>query len=148
VKFSAKSEYALRALVDISGYYGQRPIGVREIAMRQGIPERFLEQQITALRKAGLVKSQRGAQGGVMLSRAPEAITVFEIIEALEGPLSTVTCVGNGVPECAKNTQCAVQDVWCQVGLAVERVLRGMTLAQLAKRQISYDQSAQPMYHI
>ncbi|MCL6472921.1 MAG: Rrf2 family transcriptional regulator [Firmicutes bacterium] len=148
MKFSAKSEYALRALIDMSGYYGQGPVGVREIAVRQGIPERFLEQQITVLRKAGLVKSQRGAQGGVTLARAPEEITILEVIEALEGPLTTTTCVGSNASECAKSTQCALQDLWCQVGLAIESVLKGMTLEQLAARQTRYDQSLQPMYYI
>ena len=148
MKFSAKSEYALRALVDMADYFGKGPVGVREIAMRQGIPERFLEQQITALRKAGLVKSQRGAQGGVSLARAPEDITVFEVIEALEGSLSMVTCVGSHASDCAKSAQCALQDLWCQVGLAIENVLKGTTLEQLAMNQGHYDQSAQPMYYI
>ncbi|MBE0448335.1 MAG: Rrf2 family transcriptional regulator [Actinobacteria bacterium] len=148
MKFSAKSEYALRALIDMTGYYGQGPIGVREIAARQGIPERFLEQQITALRKAGLVKSQRGAQGGVTLAREPESITVLEIIEALEGPLAVVTCAGNNASDCARNAQCAVQDLWCQVGWAVERVLKGTTLKQLVMRQVRYDESLRPMYYI
>lgn len=148
MRFSAKSEYALRALVDMAGYYGRGTIGAREIAQRQGIPERFLEQQITVLRKVGLVKSQRGAQGGVTLARAPEDITIYEVVEALEGPLSTVTCVGSNASDCAKSAQCALQDLWCQVGLAVERVLKGMTLEQLATRQVHYDQSAEPMYYI
>ncbi len=148
MKFSAKSEYALRALIDMVGYYGQGTVGIREIAQRQGIPERFLEQQITVLRKAGLVKSQRGAQGGVTLARAPEDITVHEVIEALEGPLSIVTCVGNNASDCAKSTQCALQDLWYQVGLAAEHVLRGMTLGRLAMHQVCYDQSTQPMYYI
>lgn len=148
MKFSAKSEYALRALIDMASYYGQGPIGVREIAARQAIPERFLEQQVTALRKAGLVKSQRGAQGGVTLARAPEDITVFEVIEALEGSPARVICVGNQSSDCARNAQCAVQDLWCQVNWAVERVLKETTLKQLVVRQGSYDQSLKPMYYI
>lgn len=148
MKFSAKSEYALRALIDMTHYFGQGPVGVREIASRQGIPERFLEQQVTVLRKAGLVKSQRGAQGGVALAREPENITVFEIIEALEGSPAEVSCAGSSTPECARNAQCAVQDLWCQVGRAVEHVLKGTTLQQLAMRQVHYDQSLKPMYYI
>lgn len=148
MRFSAKSEYALRALVDMASCHGQGPVGTREIAGRQGIPERFLEQQFTALRKAGIVKSQRGAQGGVSLARSPEHITVFEVIRALEGPLSRGTCTGNDPSECAKNAQCALQDLWNQVGQVVEAVLKKTTLKQLASRQVRYDQSAQPMYFI
>lgn len=148
MKFSAKSEYALRALVDLTNYFGQGPIGVREIAARQGIPERFLEQQVTVLRKAGLVKSQRGAQGGVALAREPESITVFEVIEALEGSPAKVSCAGDYAPECGRNAQCAIQDLWCQVGRSVEHVLKGTTLKQLALRQVRYDQALKPMYYI
>ncbi|MBS3909713.1 MAG: Rrf2 family transcriptional regulator [Actinobacteria bacterium] len=148
MKFSAKSEYALRALVDMTHYFGQGPVGVREIAARQGIPERFLEQQVTVLRKAGLVKSRRGAQGGVLLARDPESITVFEVIEALEGSPAEVSCAGSYASECARNAQCAIQDLWCQVGRAVERVLKGTTLRQLAMDQVHYDQTLKPMYYI
>jgi Rrf2 family cysteine metabolism transcriptional repressor len=148
MKFSAKSEYALRALVEMAGYDDRRPVGVKEIAVHEGIPERFLEQQITALRKAGLVKSQRGAQGGVMLAKPPEDITIFEIIKALEGSLTTVNCTSNGGLECVKSSQCAVQDLWCQIGNAVESVLKGTTLKGLAGRQKHYNQSAKLMYYI
>ena len=148
MKFSAKSEYALRALVDMTNYFGQGPIGVREIAARQSIPERFLEQQVTVLRKAGLVRSQRGAQGGVSLAREPENITVFDVIEALEGSPAEISCAGSYSTDCARNAQCAIQDLWCQVGRAVEHVLRGTTLRQLAMSQVHYDQALKPMYYI
>jgi Rrf2 family protein len=149
MKFSAKSEYALRALVEMAGYNDHQPVGVKEIALRQGIPERFLEQQITVLRKAGIIKSQRGAQGGVSLARSPEDITVFEVIEALEGPLTEVSCTSNGgIAECTRNSKCAVQDLWCQLGSAVESVLKGITLKGLASRQKHYNQKANLMYYI
>lgn len=147
MKFSAKSEYALRALIDMASNYGHPPIGVREIAMRQGIPERFLEQQITTLRKAGLVNSQRGAQGGVTLARAPQDIAVLEVIEALEGPMVNYSCGGSGA-DCTRSTQCALQDLWCQVAGAIEKVLGTKTLQELAQSQVRYDQAAQPMYYI
>ncbi|MBI4733546.1 MAG: Rrf2 family transcriptional regulator [Rubrobacteridae bacterium] len=148
MKLSAKSEYALRALIEMAGLDDKKPVGVREIASKQGIPERFLEQQITLLRKAGIVMSQRGAQGGVLLAKPPEEITVYEIVEVLEGALTTVSCTSDGVNECTKNSQCAVQDLWCQIGLAVESVLKGTTLKSLAGRQKHYNQSAHPMYYI
>lgn len=148
MKFSAKSEYALRALIDLTNNYGQKPIGVREIAARQGIPERFLEQQITALKKAGLVNSQRGAQGGVTLARTPQDITIYEVIEALEGAPTAVTCIGSSALDCTKSAQCALQDLWCRVDTAVESVLKGTTLRELAMSQIRYDQAMQPMYYI
>lgn len=83
-----------------------------------------------------------------MLARDPEDITVFEVIEALEGHLLMVTCVGNNASDCAKSAQCALQDLWCQVDRAIENVLKETTLKHLAKRQVSYDQATQPMYYI
>jgi Rrf2 family transcriptional regulator, cysteine metabolism repressor len=148
MKLSAKSEYALRALIDMAGLEERKPVGVKEIAARQGIPERFLEQQITLLSRAGIVNSQRGAQGGVVLARSPEEITAFEIVEVLEGSLTTVSCKSDGVTECAKNAKCAVQDLWCQIGAAMESVLKGTTLKSMAGRQKSYNQSTNLTYYI
>jgi Rrf2 family protein len=148
MRFSAKSEYALRALIDLANYYGQGTVGIKEIANRQGIPERFLEQQMSALRKAGIIITQRGAHGGVVLSRAPSEITVYDIVEALEGPLTTVTCVGASASECAKNAHCAVQDLWSEVYLSVKNVLKKTTLENLARRQNNYDRKHKPMFYI
>ncbi|HEY3374452.1 MAG TPA: Rrf2 family transcriptional regulator [Candidatus Aquicultor sp.] len=148
MRYSAKSEYALRALIDMASNDGHKPVGVREIAMRQGIPERFLEQQIPRLKKAGLVNSQRGSQGGVTLARAPQDITVYDVIQALDGPVAAVSCAGNGASECARKTQCALQDLWYQVDTAVEGILKDTTLDQLTMNQVRYDQAMQPMYYI
>lgn len=148
MKFSAKSEYALRAMIDLANNLHRGVIGVREIAARQGVPERFLEQQMTTLKKAGLINSQRGAAGGVHLARNPEKISIVEIIEALEGHITPVTCVSMDSPDCAKTAHCAVRDLLCKVDLAVKDVLENTTLADLATRQSRYDQSKQPMYYI
>ncbi|MCL5292499.1 MAG: Rrf2 family transcriptional regulator [Actinobacteria bacterium] len=148
MKFSARSEYALRAMIDLANNDHREVIGVKEIAARQNVPERFLEQQMTTLRKAGLVNSQRGAAGGVSLARTSDKITIAEIIEALEGHLTPVTCVVADAPDCAKSAHCAVRDLLCKVDLAVKEVLRKTTLANLASNQSRYDQSKHPMYYI
>lgn len=148
MKFSARSEYALRAMIDLASNVRRGVVGVREIAARQGIPERFLEQQMTTLKKAGLINSQRGAAGGVSLARTPDEITVAEIIEALEGSLTPVTCVAADAPDCVKSAHCAVRDLLCKVDLAVKNVLQKTTLEDLATSQSRYDQSKQPMYYI
>ena len=85
MKFSVKTEYGLRAMIYLALRNGDGLIGAKEIAARQDIPERFLEQQITALKKAGLVISQRGSSGGCSLARRANEITVLEVIEALDG---------------------------------------------------------------
>ncbi|MHB0976178.1 MAG: RrF2 family transcriptional regulator [Candidatus Aquicultorales bacterium] len=148
MKFSAKSEYALRAMIDLAHNMSRGVIGVREIAARQGVPERFLEQQMTTLKKAGLVNSQRGASGGVSLARTPDKINVAEIIEALEGRLTPVTCVASDAPDCAKSAHCAIRDLLCKVDFAVKDVLEETTLEDLASVQSRYDQSKHMMYYI
>jgi Rrf2 family protein len=87
MRISSKSGYALRALFDLAQHVGEGPVQSEEIARRQGIPVNYLNQLLITLRRAGLIESMRGPQGGHMLARAPEAITLLEILNALEGPL-------------------------------------------------------------
>jgi Rrf2 family protein len=139
MRLSAKSEYGLRALIDIAGYYGDGPVGVREIADRQQIPLKFLEQLVSAMRKAGILDSRRGAKGGFFLARPPEEITVFSAVEALEGSLSPTACVGEGTSDCARSAQCAAQDVWNRAKVALREALEEISLADLVARQRRYD---------
>lgn len=139
MRLSAKSEYGLRALIDIAGFYGDGPVGAREVANRQQIPVKFLEQLVTAMRKAGILDSRRGAKGGFFLARPPEEITVFAAVEALEGSLSPTACVGDNAPECARSAQCAAQDVWNRAKIALREALEEITLADLVARQQGYD---------
>lgn len=144
MRLSAKSEYGLRALIDLAGCYGQGPVGVREVAARQQIPVKFLEQLVSSLRKAGILDSRRGAKGGFLLARAPAAITVFEAVEALEGSLSPTACVGDGASLCARTAQCAAQDVWNRAKVALREALEEITLADLVARQRAYDDGDKP----
>lgn len=144
MRLSAKSEYGLRALIDIATFYGQGPVGAREIAARQQIPVKFLEQLVSAMRRAGILDSRRGAKGGFFLARPPEKITVFSAVEALEGSLSPTACVGEGTPDCARSTQCAAQDVWNRAKIALREALEEITVADLVSRQGSYDAGKTP----
>lgn len=135
MKFSVKAEYGLRAMIDLTLRDGQGPIGAKEIAARQDIPERFLEQQLTALKKAGLVYSQRGATGGCSLARSPQKISVLEIIEALEGPVIDMECLGSKEQFCRQTSQCVVQELWLQSQLKLKEFLAAITIEELAKRQ-------------
>lgn len=144
MRLSAKSEYGLRALIDIATCYGQGPVGAREIAARQQIPVKFLEQLVSRMRKAGILDSRRGAKGGFFLARPPELITVFAAVEALEGSLSPTACVGEGAPSCARAAQCAAQDVWNRAKVALRDALEEITLADLVSRQNTYDNGEMP----
>ncbi|MGH2628020.1 MAG: RrF2 family transcriptional regulator, partial [Anaerolineales bacterium] len=90
MRVSTRSDYGLRALIELAGHFGQGPLQSSEIALRRHVPEQYLDQLLTALRKAGFIRSVRGPAGGHELVRAPETISVREVIESLEGTLSPV----------------------------------------------------------
>ncbi|HNC84638.1 MAG TPA: Rrf2 family transcriptional regulator, partial [Nitrospira sp.] len=93
MKFSKKSEYGLRALLELCETYGGRVLQRHEIAERQNIPVEFLEQILLALKRAGLLASRRGIRGGYSLIKSPEEITLGQVIRILDGPLAPISCV-------------------------------------------------------
>src|SRR5665647_2430709 len=107
MKLSTRGRYGLRAMVDMAQSEDKGPIAIRTIAERQGISERYLEQLMVPLKRAGLVKSVRGSQGGYNLGRDPEKITAGDIIRVLEGPIAPVECVSETNPEsCQREDYC------------------------------------------
>jgi len=135
LKVSQKLEYAMRAMIELAQ---RRDEGVlvpaREIAERQQIPVRFLEQQLGALSKAGLVESFRGAGGGCRLSREPAAITVAEIADAIEGQIFPMFCLEPSDYTCFQGSRCGLQGFWADVARAVQQVFQETTVADLAAR--------------
>lgn len=143
MKFSLKVEYGLRALIELAQMSGQGPIGTREIALRQGIPERFLEQQIAALKKAGLIFSLRGAQGGCILAKEASKISVLEVIEALDGPVLNQDCLSVKEHSCQQFSQCVIQELWFNCQLKLKHYLAGVTLADIVTRQKQLEDSSE-----
>jgi len=137
MRLSAKSEYGLLALIDLASSWDQGPVSVREIAERQSIPPKFLEQLFVSLRKAGLVKAMRGARGGFALDRHPSEISVLEVVEALEGPLKPTLCDGGST--CSRTQACAAATVWNRATAALRDVFDTTTLADLAGEQATID---------
>lgn len=135
LKVSQKLEYAMRAMIELAQ---RRDEGVlvpaREIAERQQIPVRFLEQQLGALSKAGLVESFRGAGGGCRLASPPDRITVAQIADAIEGQIFPMFCLEPSDHTCFQDTRCGLQGFWADVAGAVQDVFRGTTVADLAAR--------------
>ncbi|MDN5345134.1 MAG: hypothetical protein PWQ18_1248, partial [Clostridia bacterium] len=130
MKLSTRGEYGLRAMFDLAQHYGEGPIPIKSVAERQDISEHYLEQLIAVLRKAGLVKSVRGAQGGYTLSRDPEEITVGDIIRVLEGPIAPVDCLNvNEGDGCERAETCVTRDIWEKVRDSITDVLDSFTLA-------------------
>jgi len=135
MKISTKGEYGTRALIELARHYGKGPLQSSEIASRQNIPENYLNQLLIILRRAGLIQSTRGPQGGHQLSRAPSEINLAEALRALEGPTAPRDCVGEGIQDCTLYDVCAIRDVWEEVMVATDRILNSVTLEALSRRQ-------------
>lgn len=134
MKVSTKGDYGIRALVELAHHYGEpRPIQSSDIAARQNIPESYLEQLLTTLRRAGFIRSVRGPQGGHALIRDPQELKISEVIIALEGSILPIDCLDEGSP-CTKSGGCAQRDMWVHVRDAILNVLESTTLADLAER--------------
>ncbi len=145
MKISMKSDYSLRAVLELARHYGQGTIQTSDIAARQDIPEPYLEQLLIALRKANVIRSVRGPQGGHSLARPPQEITVGEIIMALEGSLAPLECVQEQEC-CSRSVNCVQRDIWMQVNEATRKVLDSTTISDLLERQVARD--SRPMYYI
>lgn len=133
MKISTKGRYALRLMLDIALTGGDSPVSLRDVAQRQDISDKYLEQIITPLGRAGLVRSVRGAGGGYLLTKKPEEYTVGEILRVLEGSLVPVSCAeAKGC--CGRAEQCVTQEIWEEIGAAVSSVVDHVTLADLVER--------------
>jgi len=138
MKISTRGEYGLRALLEL-GMASDKGLSLRDLAQRQHISLDYLEHIVPALKAAGLVRARRGAQGGYTLAKLPAEITVYECLLALEGPFAPMLCVSSQPHEeltsCMASGSCAVQEVWVEMKVAVETVLKNFTLAELIERQ-------------
>lgn len=136
-KISQKTEYALRAVIELALRPGGDPVPARAIAGSQDIPLRFLEQQLSALARAGLVESFRGAGGGARLARDPAQIRVADVVDAMEGRLFPMYCLDPADHTCMQDARCGLQELWGDVQAAVRGVFERVTIADLALRHRS-----------
>lgn len=144
MKISTKGRYALHLMLDLAINYTGEFISIKSIAARQDISEKYLEQIITQLNRAGFVRSVRGAQGGYMLSKAPSEYTVGMILRQMEGSLAPVSCLEEA-EYCDKTSSCVTQEVWAKIQKAVDSVVDNITLADLVAR---YQEKSEPIYII
>ena len=134
MKLSTKGRYGVRALLDVAIHQDESPVQLKDIAERQQISLNYLEHLIAPLVAAGLLKSARGARGGVSLARPARDIRLLDVVQALEGSLAPVRCVDEP-GRCSRAEACVTRDVWAEVKDAVESVLGSVTLADLVERQ-------------
>ena len=135
MKISTKGRYALRLMLDLAYNHTGSFIPIKNISQRQDISDKYLEQIITQLSRAGLVKSARGAQGGYMLAKEPQEYTVGEILRLLEGNLAPVACVDDTTEACTRADECVTMEVWREIKDAVNKVVDNITLADLVEQQ-------------
>lgn len=139
MKLSKKSEYGLRALIELTLAYNRTTLQRHEIARRQNIPVEFLEQILLALKRTGLLASRRGIKGGYTLIKPPDTITLGHVIRILDGPLAPIPCVSKtAYQKCADcpyaaNADCPLQDAMGEVRNAIADILDHYTLSRFAK---------------
>lgn len=132
MRVSAKELYGLRAMSEFARDFGQGPLSLSEVARRQGISQAYLEQIAIDLRRAGLLHSRRGTQGGYYLARAPKDTTAGDVIRALEGSILPVQCVAEErCTPCSHEQGCAARGIWEQVRDRLVETLDAITLADL-----------------
>lgn len=147
MRLSTKTRYGLRALVDLAAREGQGPILIESIARRQEVSRKYLDAIFGRLREAGLLRSQRGAKGGVMLARDAELITVADVVRALEGPIRLVDCDASGKP-CQRKDICVTLDLWQDLAELIEKRMEEVTVSELSKQMLKKEAAGSPMYHI
>lgn len=151
MKFSQKTEYALRALLELGTRHSPevtRPTAARELADAQKIPVRFLEQVLQELKRAGLIESQRGPAGGCWLSRPPDQIAVAEIVDVVEGPVVAQACLDPFDDAARQQAHSAIQELWLDLQITIRDRLSRTTLADLVRRQEELDRSSYLIFQI
>jgi len=143
MRISAKGEYALKAMLDLALQPPRRVVPIQEIAARRGIPQRYLEQVLQTLKRAGLLASRRGATGGYQLARLPEDITAGDVLRAVEGADGPFEARDGG----RGSRRDDLGELWEEIGRAVSEVVDRLNLGELAERARERS-GAQPMYHI
>lgn len=132
MKFSTKSRYALRLMAELASCPSGSLLSLKEISERQQLSLKYLEQIVTPLARAQLVRSERGSQGGYRLTRPPEDYTAGEIIRAIEGSLAPIPCLEEDAIGCPRLGQCRTLPFWAGLDDAINRYMDSVTLAQIA----------------
>ena len=150
MKISTKGDYATRAMQDLALHYEKGPIQIEEIARRQHLPVRYLEQILLSLKRAGFLESKRGVSGGYYLAKPPREITMGGIIRATEGPILPIYCVGSGKKReiCIEEPHSSLRDIWADVRDAVSRIVDHTTLDDLCQRIREKRERQGSSYHI
>lgn len=135
MKISTKGRYALRMLIDLAEHREDGYIALKDIAKRQEISKKYLEQIVPILNRSDLLRTSRGNQGGYMLAKSPDCYTVGEILRMTEGSFVPVSCVGKNPEECARSAECPTLPVWQGLYNVINEYLDGITLQDILDQQ-------------
>lgn len=149
MKLSTKGRYGLQAMVDLAVYSKEKHISLKSIAERLCMSENYLEQLMALLKKNGLVSSVRGAQGGYFLAKDADAITIGEILRALEGSLAPTDCTcEDNTYHCTLDGKCVTRSVWEQIRDSINKVVDNISLKQLMEDYEKINENASHIYYI
>lgn len=135
MKISTKGRYALRMLLDLAEHTNCGFVALKDIAQRQNISKKYLEQIIPIFNKSDILKTTRGAQGGYMLAKSPDKYTVGEILRLTEGNLAPVACLEHDPVECERRGECATLPVWQGLNRVINEYLDSITLQDIIDQQ-------------
>jgi len=147
MRISTKIRYGARAMLELASHYGEGPIELKEIARKENISLKYLEQVINPLRAAGLVKTIRGSKGGYSLAKPPSEICLYDVVETLEGPLNLLECLRD--PKvCQKVPSCVTRDIWREVSDSISKIFYSVTLEDMVNRKREKEGNHSTMYQI
>jgi Rrf2 family protein len=147
MKLSTKIRYGARAMLELASHYGEGPLELHEIAKKENISLKYLEQVIIPLRTAGLVKSIRGSKGGYSLAKPPSEVCLNDLIEVLEGSLNLVDCLGDP-KHCERSAVCVTREIWNEVSESISTIFHSVTLEDMVRRKKEKEGMVPPMYEI
>ncbi|MHB0914529.1 MAG: RrF2 family transcriptional regulator [Thermoleophilia bacterium] len=146
MNISAKSKYAVRALVELAQQTNGQPIPIADIASRRDIPLQFLEQLFSTLRKSGILNSHRGVRGGFSFNKLPEDITILDVVEVLDGNITPAACTSGA--SCERVEGCIMNEVWNDVKSSLEETLSSWNIGDLAAKESLLEDKSREMYYI
>jgi Rrf2 family transcriptional regulator, cysteine metabolism repressor len=148
MRISAKGEYAIRALLDLAVHHGEGLVPIQEVARRQNIPQRYLEQVLLVLKRAGILESKRGSAGGYQLVRSPAGISVGEVLRAVEGRVTALDVAGRHPSKTGDAAASDLAPLWREIAGAVGEVIDRTTFGDLAEQVKARRSPERSIYHI
>jgi len=135
MRITYKGDYALKTILYLAEYYGNRPVAMPQLARSADIPIKFLEQILLDLKRGGFVESRRGKVGGYLLARHPSKITLGDIIKFVDGPIEPIACVDARYKGCSDSGPCVLRGVWQDVSRSISRIIDNVTFEDLIRKR-------------